>query len=80
MLHLLADFHDASTKLMAQDDGVVHRPGVIRRPLMEVRATDADIGHLQQHILATDNGHLDFTDFYGILFWSKVDDGWGFHG
>lgn len=78
--HILADLDDAPTKLMTQNDGVVHWPRVIRRPLMQVRTANSDIGDFDKHILGTNGWRIYFTDFDGPFFGGKVDNGCGFHG
>jgi hypothetical protein len=65
---------------MPEHDRVIHRPGVIRRPLMQIRAANADVGDFEEHILSTDGGFLDFSDFDRAFFRRKVDDGGRFHG
>ena len=65
---------------MAEHDRVIHRPRVIGGPLVQVGATNAHVGDFEEHILSTDGGFLDFTDFDGALFRREVDNGGRFHG
>jgi hypothetical protein len=78
--HVLADLNDLPAKLMPEHHRVIHRPGVIRGPLVQIRAANADIGDFEEHILSTDGGLFDLTDFDGAFFRREVDDGGGFHG
>jgi hypothetical protein len=65
---------------MSKHHGVIHRPGVIRRPLVQIAATNTHIFHLQQHIVIGDGWLLELADFDGAFFGGEVDDGSGFHG
>ena len=65
---------------MPEHDGVIHGPGVIGRPLVQIRATNAHIGDFKEHILGSDHGLFDLTDFDGAFFRREVDDGGRFHG
>ncbi len=67
-LHLLADFDDAPAELVAEHDRVIHRPGVIGGPLVQVAAADADVGDFEQDILRADGGLFDLADFDGVFF------------
>ena len=78
--HVLADFDDVAAEFVTKHDRIIHRPGMIRRPLVQVRAAHAHIGDLQQHVLGTDGGFLDFTDFDRAFSRRVVDDSSGFHG
>jgi hypothetical protein len=66
--HVLADFDDVAAELMPEHDGIIHRPGVIGGPLMQIGAANADIGDFEEHILRTDGRLFDLTDFDGAFF------------
>src|SRR6056297_3804213 len=59
---------DAATEFVPQDDRIVDRPRVIGGPLMQVAATNSDIGNFQQDILVSDFRSLDFSNFDAPFF------------
>jgi hypothetical protein len=60
---------------MAQNNGIVDCPTVIRGPLMEIRATDSDIFYFEQYVLLADFGDGNFSDFYRSLGFGIIDNG-----
>ena len=48
---------------------------MVRGPLVQVGATDADIGDFKKDILGADGRLFDFADFDGPFFRSVIDDG-----
>ena len=78
-LHVAAGLDDSATELVAEHDGIVDRPRMIGGPLMEIAATDADVGHFQQDVIRADRRLLDLADLDGALLRGEVDDSSGFH-
>ena len=74
---LLAQLDDAAGELVAEDDRVVDRPGMVGGPLVEVAAADADVGDFEQDVFFTDDGSGDLADIDGALFGGEVYDGGG---
>ncbi len=75
--HAVTDCDNRAAELMAEDDRIVDRPGMVAGPLVEIAAADADIGDLEQHIVRADFGNADFTEFDRAAISGKVDDsGW----
>jgi hypothetical protein len=52
---------------------IIYRPGVIRRPLVEIAPANPDIGDFEQNIIITDFGCVEFAYLYRPLLWCKID-------
>ena len=57
------EFHDVSAKFVAEDDGIVHRPGMIPGPLVKIAAAHSDVGDLKENFIGADGGTFDFAEF-----------------
>src|SRR4051812_46489941 len=66
-------------ELVTQYNGIVHRPAVVGRPLMQVAAADAHVGNFQQHIVGTYGRLVYFPKLDRPLFRSIVYDCSMFH-
>ena len=75
-----ADFGDRPAEFVTQDHGVIDRPAMIRRPLVQITAADADRGDLQQHVFRTDLRPLDLAELDGVALVGEIDDSRLFHG
>jgi len=72
MLHVLAHFDNVAAELVPQHHRIIHRPGVIGRPLVKIRPTDPDVGHLQEDIGGADDGFSDLTDLHRAFLGAKL--------
>ena len=77
---LFADLNDVPAELVAEHDGVVHRPAVVSGPLVKIGAADANVGDFEKDVSGADVRPLDFTDFDGPFFGGVIDDSGGLHG
>jgi len=66
--HPLALLADDAGELVAEHDGVVDRPGMVGRPLVQIAPAHADRRHFQQHIVRADDRAGDVTQFDRALF------------
>jgi hypothetical protein len=51
---------------------------MVARPLVEIAAADADIGHLEEHVVGADLGRGDLAELDGAPGGSEVHDGGGY--
>lgn len=72
LLDFLADLDETASELVSEDYGIVHRPGMVDGPLMQVAAVDPDVADLEEEIPGIDGGAQDFADYDGSGFGAQL--------
>ncbi len=65
--NILSCFSNNSPEFMSQHNGIIYRPAMVRRPLMQITAANANICNFKQHIIRSWFRSLNFPDLYRPL-------------
>ena len=75
IINIRAEFDNVSAEFVTEDDGVIDRPGMVGRPLVQVTAADPHVGDFEQDVFPSDGRAVYLTKLDRTFFRSVVNDG-----